>query len=307
MIFWEGDSSDPTRKPPEMYTLIENFCLGLRRLEIFGRPSSLRRGWVTVMGQDQDEHLPTAGDTFGSIYVEGEDGGQATRWDRETWEEGVRERANGGKAVVPMTPEIDALRPKSPYRPNQTNSNPQGNNNPRFGTGMRGGFMNGGQPGQGQVMGQNQMLMQPMMGMGMNHLGMGMGNNVGVGVDEMMGVWNPMMGGMGNMNVAGMGNMNVANMGRMNAAAMRQMGMPMIGHMGMAPGFGTGGPVFNGAMNSSGMGWGDQSQFGVEGGWEGDGMMNVGVNGMGNGMNMNMNMGGGGMGMGQWGASSGTF
>lgn len=30
-----------------MYTLIENFCLGLRRLEIFGRPYSLRPGWVT--------------------------------------------------------------------------------------------------------------------------------------------------------------------------------------------------------------------------------------------------------------------
>ncbi|KAF8890670.1 MT-A70-domain-containing protein, partial [Infundibulicybe gibba] len=57
VIIWEGDPLDPTRKPPEMYTLIENFCLGVRRLEIFGRPSSLRRGWVTVLGQGQDERL----------------------------------------------------------------------------------------------------------------------------------------------------------------------------------------------------------------------------------------------------------
>ncbi|EIW76676.1 MT-A70-domain-containing protein, partial [Coniophora puteana RWD-64-598 SS2] len=50
VIIWEGDSADPTRKPPEMYTLIENFCLGTRRLEIFGRArSSLRRGWVSAL------------------------------------------------------------------------------------------------------------------------------------------------------------------------------------------------------------------------------------------------------------------
>ncbi|KIM81933.1 hypothetical protein PILCRDRAFT_29225, partial [Piloderma croceum F 1598] len=50
VIIWEGDPTDPTRKPPEMYTLIENFCLGTRRLEIFGKArSSLRRGWVCVL------------------------------------------------------------------------------------------------------------------------------------------------------------------------------------------------------------------------------------------------------------------
>ncbi|KIM41900.1 hypothetical protein M413DRAFT_71486, partial [Hebeloma cylindrosporum] len=49
VIIWEGDPEDPTRKPPEMYTLIENFCLGTRRLEVFGKLSSLRRGWVTVL------------------------------------------------------------------------------------------------------------------------------------------------------------------------------------------------------------------------------------------------------------------
>ncbi|KAF9554800.1 MT-A70-domain-containing protein, partial [Agrocybe pediades] len=54
VIIWEGDPSDPARKPPEMYTLIENFCLGMRRLEIFGRLSSLRRGWVTVLAPGQE-------------------------------------------------------------------------------------------------------------------------------------------------------------------------------------------------------------------------------------------------------------
>ncbi|KAJ2974968.1 hypothetical protein NUW54_g11806 [Trametes sanguinea] len=44
VLIWEGDQSDPTLKPSEMYTLIENFCLGLRRLEIFGRARTARRG-----------------------------------------------------------------------------------------------------------------------------------------------------------------------------------------------------------------------------------------------------------------------
>ena len=51
MLIWEGDPTDPTLKPPEMYTLIENFCLGLRRLEIFGRARTLRRGWVSALAE----------------------------------------------------------------------------------------------------------------------------------------------------------------------------------------------------------------------------------------------------------------
>lgn len=49
---------DPTRKPPEMYALIESFCLGARRLEIFGRrrpAHPLRHGWVTVLLDDDGD------------------------------------------------------------------------------------------------------------------------------------------------------------------------------------------------------------------------------------------------------------
>ncbi|KAF9463316.1 MT-A70-domain-containing protein [Collybia nuda] len=305
VIFWEGDATDPTRKPPEMYTLIENFCLGLRRLEIFGRPSSLRRGWVTMLGQGQEDRLPPVADALGTIHVEGEQGGRATRWERETWEDGIKELSNGGKPVVPMTPEIDALRPKSPFRPNQTNASgnmapPVGNN--RFGN--RPGFGGVSQGVQGPMHPPNQMMVQPMLGMGMNTLGLGMG---GVGVDEMMGQWNPMMG-MGAMNMGGMGGMNVGGLGAINATGMAnvgRLGMPMMGPMMGNAGFGAGGGVFNPAMGGGGMGWTDQGQFGLEGGWDGDGMMGSGVNGMGGGMNMNMNMGGG-MGMGPW-PGQGTF
>ncbi|KAJ6619051.1 MT-A70-domain-containing protein [Mycena sp. CBHHK59/15] len=52
VIFWEGDPSDPTRKPPEMYTLIENFCLGTRRLELFA--AAPRAGWVTALAPGRE-------------------------------------------------------------------------------------------------------------------------------------------------------------------------------------------------------------------------------------------------------------
>ena len=57
VLLWEGDASDPTLKPPEMYTLIENFCLGLRRLEIFGRARTVRRGWVTALADGEEDRI----------------------------------------------------------------------------------------------------------------------------------------------------------------------------------------------------------------------------------------------------------
>lgn len=74
VIFWDGEpSSHPTAsssheggtrhpstdpqagaavdlrlKPPELYSVIENFCLGTRRVELFGSNRNLRRGWLTI-------------------------------------------------------------------------------------------------------------------------------------------------------------------------------------------------------------------------------------------------------------------
>lgn len=236
VIIWEGDPADPTRKPPEMYTLIENFCLGIRRLEIFGRPSSLRRGWVTVMTKGFDRQLAVSDD--GTVHVEGEEGGQATKWRKETWDEKVKQLLTNGKSVVPMTSEIDALRPKSPVRHGQnmssgggsamsggvavgippgTNANTMSNTS-RFTPGNRPNSFINHSPvvlPQNQMVGQNQMMVQSgMMGMGMgvNQLGMGMG--VPVPIDDMMpsvSGWNQMMNvgvgmnAMGGMNVGGMG------------------------------------------------------------------------------------------------------
>lgn len=37
-----------TRKPEELYSIIEHFSLGRRRLELFGRINNIRPGWVTI-------------------------------------------------------------------------------------------------------------------------------------------------------------------------------------------------------------------------------------------------------------------
>jgi mRNA m6A methyltransferase non-catalytic subunit len=139
VIIWEGSPTDPSLKPPELYQLVENFCLGTRRLELFGRAASVRRGWVTALaaGQDSPSALAAAGiqvkerpageeeseedgrrmevevDEEGRERVvvrnveraedDGEGGTMGVRkWEREAWEKEVAELANGGKQVVTM-------------------------------------------------------------------------------------------------------------------------------------------------------------------------------------------------------------
>ena len=48
-VIVEEQPSDPlsTEKPEEIYKLIEHFCLGRRRLELFGCQRNIRPGWVS--------------------------------------------------------------------------------------------------------------------------------------------------------------------------------------------------------------------------------------------------------------------
>lgn len=48
-----ADETSP-RFPPQLYEIIENFCLGTRRLELFGSKSKARKGWVTLGDDDTD-------------------------------------------------------------------------------------------------------------------------------------------------------------------------------------------------------------------------------------------------------------
>ena len=113
MLIWEGDASDPTLKPPEMYTLIENFCLGLRRLEVFGRARTARRGWVTALAEGEEERIEE-GMALGDDD-DPQDG--AMRWDRERWEARVKELIEGPRLVVPPTAGASVALCSSPARP----------------------------------------------------------------------------------------------------------------------------------------------------------------------------------------------
>ncbi|KAJ8587952.1 MT-A70-domain-containing protein [Rhizopogon salebrosus TDB-379] len=255
VIIWEGDPADPTRKPPEMYTLIENFCLGTRRLELFGRArSSLRRGWVTVL---------TEGDGINAgEQARTQEGDVAHQWDKDTWEEATRHLASlaAGKCVVPNSQEIEALRPKSPMRPGNSGvsggvgvgaiSGGVGVGVGSAGMGMNTGNMNA-DPNMNMNLArrpppQNQMMVSPMMGMGMPmDMGMGLGNMMGMG--------------MGNMGMMGMGNMG-GMMGGVGMGGGMNMGNTGMGVGGPAMGMGMGNP----RMGMGGMGMGQWGQ-GYEG------------------------------------------
>ncbi len=93
--------TDPlsTAKPEEMYTIMEQFCLGRRRLELFGSPRNIRPGWVTV-GKD----LP------GTTY----DAAQYLAWMAVPGMNPDGTPCAGH--LVGSTPLIEELRPKTPPR-----------------------------------------------------------------------------------------------------------------------------------------------------------------------------------------------
>ncbi|KAI0830122.1 MT-A70-domain-containing protein [Trametes gibbosa] len=321
VLIWEGDPSDPTLKPPETYTLIENFCLGQRRLEIFGRARTARRGWVTVLidGEEEriDEGMPLDSSPDGPA-----DG--ASRWNREQWEARVKELAGGGKPVVPVTPEIDALRPKSPVRGGgSANPNSSGGMHPtpnsgggsQMGTPMSmsgtpgGGGRGGGGGGFGganRMMGPPQMV--PMNGMGaspdmggMGGMG-GMGNMGGMGGMGAMGAMGAMMAGgwPGDMGMAGLGLNMPINLGGMNGMGMGMVfgGQQAMGMGGAGGGRFGGGGGFDGGMGGNGNGGGMSRNNHNHGHGQGQGQ---GHGGMGGGV------GGGGMGMNWMGGGDGQF
>merc|ERR1719209_47509 len=48
LIIGEEPEYGSPEKPTEIFHLIEHFCLGRRRLHVFGRDSTIRPGWVTI-------------------------------------------------------------------------------------------------------------------------------------------------------------------------------------------------------------------------------------------------------------------
>eukprot|EP00123_Amoebidium_parasiticum_P021334 comp65571_c0_seq1/m.48001 comp65571_c0_seq1/g.48001 ORF comp65571_c0_seq1/g.48001 comp65571_c0_seq1/m.48001 type:complete len:402 (-) comp65571_c0_seq1:75-1280(-) len=80
-------------KPEEQFGIMERFCLGLRRLHLFGSDATIRRGWVTV-------------------------GPRVTKsnWSEERYLEYFKKRnvERGKEFRVGFNAEVDSLRPRTP-------------------------------------------------------------------------------------------------------------------------------------------------------------------------------------------------
>lgn len=48
LIISEENAYGKLEKPIEIFHIIEHFCLGRRRLHLFGRDSTIRAGWLTI-------------------------------------------------------------------------------------------------------------------------------------------------------------------------------------------------------------------------------------------------------------------
>lgn len=111
-----------TAKPEEMYKIMEQFCLGRRRLELFGCPRNIRPGWVTV-GKDLP---PTNYDM--TAYI--------------NWMSVPGVNPDGTPCaghLLGSTPLIEDLRPKTPPREQREREAQKGG-----GSGVRGGGIEGG-------------------------------------------------------------------------------------------------------------------------------------------------------------------
>jgi hypothetical protein len=93
VIIAEEPKQGSTRKPDELYSIIEHFCLGRRRLELFGEDHNIRPGWVTI------------GDKILS-----------SNWDKDLYNSYFEGPPNSYSNLVGTTSEIENLRPRSPSR-----------------------------------------------------------------------------------------------------------------------------------------------------------------------------------------------
>lgn len=86
LIISEEETFGSVDKPIELFHIIEHFCLGRRRLHVFGRDTSIRPGWLTVGPELTNSNFN--GDLYAAAFAE--------------------------SSTTGCTERIEALRPKSP-------------------------------------------------------------------------------------------------------------------------------------------------------------------------------------------------
>ncbi|KAK2726364.1 hypothetical protein QYM36_000713 [Artemia franciscana] len=105
LIITEQPEYGTIEKPMEIFNIIEHFCLGRRRLHLFGRDSTIRPGWLTV-GTDL-ANTNFSPDTYSSYFA-------------------------NGQTTTGCTDRIEALRPKSPPPKNKTGAPSRGRGGATF-------------------------------------------------------------------------------------------------------------------------------------------------------------------------------
>ncbi|KAK1576857.1 hypothetical protein Q3G72_017025 [Acer saccharum] len=109
VIIAEEPPYGSTRKPEDMYRIIEHFALGRRRLELFGEDHNIRSGWLTVgnglssTNFNKESYIRNFSDKDGKVWQGG----------------GGRNPPPEAPHLVVTTPEIESLRPKSPMKNQQ--------------------------------------------------------------------------------------------------------------------------------------------------------------------------------------------
>ncbi|CAH0564703.1 unnamed protein product [Brassicogethes aeneus] len=86
LIISEENEYGSLEKPVEIFHIIEHFCLGRRRLHVFGRDSTIRPGWLTIGPELTNSNFMP--DLYGGYF--------------------------GNNTTTGCTERIEALRPKSP-------------------------------------------------------------------------------------------------------------------------------------------------------------------------------------------------
>ncbi|CAN1123106.1 N6-adenosine-methyltransferase non-catalytic subunit MTB [Linum perenne] len=109
VIIAEEPPYGSTQKPEDMYRIIEHFSLGRRRLELFGEDHNIRAGWLTVGKELSSSNFSN------EAYVK-----NFSDKDGKVWQGGGgRNPPPEAPHLVVTTPDIEALRPKSPMKNQQ--------------------------------------------------------------------------------------------------------------------------------------------------------------------------------------------
>ncbi|WAR59547.1 hypothetical protein PtB15_11B187 [Puccinia triticina] len=108
VIVSEPDPTDVLHKPEELYQLIENFCLGRRRLELFGSSRCLRPGWLTIGSHCAPSTTPKTDEQPVDPQL------RPVAYSQAEYLSNFLDSAGRTHNLLPPHADIDNLRPRSP-------------------------------------------------------------------------------------------------------------------------------------------------------------------------------------------------